>query len=92
MGTFAETAITDYHLLFADQGKQTFVFCFCLHQTNGSCSFPLVLFSVFNMLPFQTENGKRKPRWFLLTHLPYAHHANGSLSLIRLLTKRQMEV
>jgi hypothetical protein len=36
MGTFAEIAIIDYHLSFADQGKHTPVFCFCLLQTNGN--------------------------------------------------------
>ncbi len=36
MGTFAETAIIDYHLLFADQGKPISVFHFRLQQTNGS--------------------------------------------------------
>jgi hypothetical protein len=29
MGTFAETAILEYRLSFADQGKQTLVFRFC---------------------------------------------------------------
>jgi hypothetical protein len=38
MGMFAETANVDYRLSFADQGKQTFVFC--LQQTNGSFCFP----------------------------------------------------
>ncbi len=28
MGTFAETAIVDYHLSFADKGKQTSIFLF----------------------------------------------------------------
>jgi hypothetical protein len=47
MGTFAETTIVDYHLSFADQGKQSFPFpVFRLQQTNGSCPFPLVRFSV----------------------------------------------
>jgi hypothetical protein len=40
MGTFAETAIVDYRLSFADQGKQTSVFSFLLQQTNGSLPFP----------------------------------------------------
>jgi hypothetical protein len=30
MGTFAETAIIAYRFLFADQGKQTSIFRFCL--------------------------------------------------------------
>jgi hypothetical protein len=58
MGTFAGTAIVDYHLSFANLGKQTSVFCFRLQQkqkfavsicrwqeTNGSCCFLLVRFS-----------------------------------------------
>jgi hypothetical protein len=43
MGTFAETAIVNYRLLFADKRKQNSVFHFRLQQTNGSLSF---LFSV----------------------------------------------
>jgi hypothetical protein len=41
MDTFAETAIVDYRLSFADQGKQTSVFLFYLQQTNGSLPFLL---------------------------------------------------
>jgi hypothetical protein len=40
MGTFAETAIVNYHLSFADQGNQTSVFRFRLQQTNESFPFP----------------------------------------------------
>jgi hypothetical protein len=43
MGMLAETAIVDYHLSFADQGKQNSVFRFSLQQTKGSLLF---LFSV----------------------------------------------
>jgi hypothetical protein len=39
MVTFAETAIFNYRLPFADQGKQTSVFCLYLQQTNGSLPF-----------------------------------------------------
>jgi hypothetical protein len=42
MSTFAETAIVDYRLLFADQGKQTSKFHYSLQQTNGSFQFPLL--------------------------------------------------
>ncbi len=34
MGTFAETAIVDYRLLFADQEKQTSVFRFKMQQNK----------------------------------------------------------
>jgi hypothetical protein len=44
MGTFAETAIVDDSLSFADQEKQTSVFHFRLRQTNGSLSLS---FSVY---------------------------------------------
>ncbi len=30
------------------------------------------------MLPFQTKNGKRKPRRLSLIHLLFAHRTNGS--------------
>ncbi len=44
------------------------------------------------MLPFQTENGKQKPRQFFLIRLLFSNSANGSLSFVRLLTKKQTEV
>jgi hypothetical protein len=44
MSTFAEPAIIDYYLSFADQEKQTSVFCFRFQQRNGSLPF---LFSVY---------------------------------------------
>jgi hypothetical protein len=47
VGTFAETAIIDYRLLFADQGKQTSTFR--LQQPNGSLPFP------FSICSKQTE-------------------------------------
>ncbi len=42
------------------------------------------------MLMCQAESGKR----FSLTHLLFAHHAkaNGSLSFVHLLTKKQKDV
>jgi hypothetical protein len=47
MGTLTETAIGDYRLSFADQGKQTSIFHFCLQQTNGSCFFLSVPLSIY---------------------------------------------
>jgi hypothetical protein len=44
------------------------------------------------MLPFQTENGKRKPGQFSLNRLPVAHRANRSSSFVRFLTKKQTEL
>ncbi len=35
---------------------------------------------------------KRKPKQFYLIRLPFAHHTNGNLSFVRLLTKKQTEV
>jgi hypothetical protein len=40
MDTFAETAIFDYRLSIADQGKQTSFFHFRLKQTKGNLPFP----------------------------------------------------
>jgi hypothetical protein len=47
LGMFAETAIVDFHWSFADQGKQTLIFCFCLQQTNGICHLPLIPFFIY---------------------------------------------
>jgi hypothetical protein len=45
MGTFAETAIIDYRLSFADLGKETSVLRFRLQQTNGSLLFAFSVYS-----------------------------------------------
>jgi hypothetical protein len=126
MGTFAETAIINYCLSFADQGKQTYGFCFRSQQSevccfcflfaenNGSCHFPFAKFrkrgdkdmetwkwrhrhrnmehEEMETWRHQTENGKRKPGQFSLIHLPFAHHANITLSVLRLLMNKQTEV
>jgi hypothetical protein len=43
-------------------------------------------------MDMETSNGKWKPRQFFLIRLPFAHRANGSLSFVRLLTKKQKKV
>jgi hypothetical protein len=45
MGTLDETAIIDYRLFFANQGKQTSDFCFRLQQTEGSLPLQFFIFS-----------------------------------------------
>jgi hypothetical protein len=58
MGTFAETAIVDYHLPFADQEKQTSVFSFHLQPTNWSLPCPFAVWRkqtevpVIGLIPF----------------------------------------
>jgi hypothetical protein len=44
------------------------------------------------MLPFQTENKKKKPRRLSLIRLLFARRANGSLSFVRLLMKKQTKI
>ncbi len=44
------------------------------------------------MLLFPMENEKRKPRQLSLIRLLFAHCANGSLSFVRLFTKKSTEV
>jgi hypothetical protein len=44
MGTFAVTAIIDYCLSFADQGKQTSIFHFRLQQTNRRFPFQFSIY------------------------------------------------
>ncbi len=52
MGTFAGTAIVDYHLLFADQGKQTSIFRFCLQLIDGSLPIPVSICIKQTEVPF----------------------------------------
>jgi hypothetical protein len=49
MGAFAETAIVDYRLPFADQGNQTSVFRFSLQQKMEVCRFrfPFAEYSLY---------------------------------------------
>jgi hypothetical protein len=76
MGTFAETAIVDYRLSFADQGKQMSVFIFnwqqtngfavsvfCLQKTNGIFRFPLVLLSVCGILKMWRHGHEDMDTW-----------------------------
>jgi hypothetical protein len=63
-GTFAETAIVDYHLSFADQGKQTFIFGFHLQQTNINCRFPLVPFFIDICCNFKRKMENESPNNF----------------------------
>jgi hypothetical protein len=37
----------------------------------------------------ETGNGNRKPRWFTMIRLPFANHAKGILSFVRLLMYKQ---
>jgi hypothetical protein len=43
-------------------------------------------------MDMETTNVKQKPTLFSLTHLPFAHRANGSLLFFCLSMKKQMEV
>jgi hypothetical protein len=52
MDMFAEIAMVDYCLSFADQGKQTSVIRFHLQQTNGSLPFPFPFTENKQKLPF----------------------------------------
>jgi hypothetical protein len=43
-------------------------------------------------MDMETQSNGKRPRRFFLIRLPFAHRANGSLSFVRLLTKKQKEV
>jgi hypothetical protein len=64
MGTFISTFIFTYHLLFANQGKQTSIFRFHLQQKNGSLPFPSsaskqnLPFSVSAVFPVYVRGGR----------------------------------
>jgi hypothetical protein len=56
MGTFAETSIVDYRLSFADQGKQSSVFRFCLHQQTEVCRFRFPVAESKRKSPFSVSS------------------------------------
>jgi hypothetical protein len=78
MGTFDETAIVGYHLSFADKGKQTPVFCFCLKQTNGSSPFPFPFAENKQKLPFSIS-----PVFRLRKHREMETWRNGNMETWR---------
>ncbi len=78
MGTFDETAIVGYHLSFADKGKQTPVFCFCLKQTNGSLPFPFPFAENKRKLPFSIS-----PVFRLRKHREMETWRNGNMETWR---------
>jgi hypothetical protein len=94
MGTFAETVIVDCHLCFADQEKQTSVFCFLfpyiythictdnvtIYMYVYMCIYIHIYIHIYIYAAF--SNGKRKPRRFSLIRIPLAQHANGSLPFV----------
>ncbi len=108
MGTYAETAIIDYHLSFANQEnklpflfsankwKFAFAFSVCSKQTEVDNFYWFrFLFAEFQKHgdgDMETSNGKRKPRQFSLICSSFAHHAKGGLLFVRLLTKKKTEV
>jgi hypothetical protein len=75
MSTFAETENVHYLFIICRPRKTNFRFR--LQQTNESCHFPLVPFSVYK---FQTEN--RSPGDFL-NPFTLCSSCNGILSLVR---------
>ncbi len=77
------TAYT-YIWIYTYMNKYTFIYLpIYLYISNYNYKY---------MLLFQMKTGKRKLRWFYLTHLPFAHPANGNLSFIRLFVKKRTEV
>ncbi len=93
MGMFTETAIVDYRLSFADHGKELPFSVFHLQQTNGSCCFPLVPFSVCRRklsVCKQTMRTKRTCPSMLLhkaaehnIHIKTQHHTCHGTSMSR---------
>jgi hypothetical protein len=59
--------------------------CVCIYF------YSIVIFTFTVYAAFTNGNGKRKPRPFPLIRLPFADHANGSLSFVRLFTEKQTE-
>jgi hypothetical protein len=63
MGTVARTAIVDYHLLFANQEKQTSVSSLHFQQSNESWSFPFSVYSKQTEVAFSLLRIPETWRW-----------------------------
>ncbi len=101
------TANVDYHLSFADQGKQTIRFPYTVYiyihilkrQHIYSIDINIhVCVCVYVCIHIYIYNiyaaistGKRKPRRFSLILLFFAHYANGSLPFVCLFTEKQTD-
>jgi hypothetical protein len=101
-GTFAETAIVVYRLLCATKenkllfsvsvcSKQTEVFCFCFLFAAKKQKLPFSVSSVFRVCIYirimETE------AWAIfLNPFTICSLCNGSLSFVRLLTKKQKKI
>ncbi len=107
MGTFAETAIIDYHLgiycwptkenklllSISIRSKQTEVGRLCFLCTANKQKLPFSISSVIYLYKYSAvKSRKLKSRRFSLIRLPFSHRANGSLSFVCFLTKKPMEV
>jgi hypothetical protein len=74
--------------LFADQeNKLPFSISVCSKQIEVFCFHFLYIY--IYMLPFRR---KAEAQAISPNPLPFAHHANGSLSFVHLLTKKQTKV
>ncbi len=52
----------------------------------------IYIYTQYMYAAVSNKNGKRKPSRFPLICLLFAHRANGSLSFVRLLTKKETEL
>ncbi len=89
MGGFAGTANLDYRLSFVGQEKQTsvtrsikinryiYIYIYTLYLYIYIYIYIHIYFYKY-ILPFQSENGKKKPRRHSLIRSPFAQRANGS--------------
>jgi hypothetical protein len=74
---------------------QTEVYRFRFPFAGNKQKLPFSISSVFCLRSsgnVETSNGKREARQFSLIRLTFAPHANGSLSIVRLLMKKETEV
>ncbi len=66
-----------------------FFVCACMCARVRACASMYIFKFIFVFICCRL---KRKPRRFTLFRLPFAHHASGRWSFVRLLTKKQTEV
>jgi hypothetical protein len=108
MGTFDETATVDYCLLFttkennfrflfAENKRKCAISIFRLQQRElkfpfSVCIYIYIYIYIYKHAYIYIYVYKRKPRGFFLIRLPFAHHANGSLSFVPMLRKNKQKL
>jgi hypothetical protein len=92
-GHVSDTAVVDYHLPFAENKRKFPVSVFRLFRFPKTCILNccIYLYIYLYLCICCLFKRRRKAQAIFPIRLPFAHRANGNLSYVHLLTKKQME-